>query len=322
MKPSVFHSLRHVIQLDHCMALVMVVLLAGCSAGEAPKSDAAQPTAYAAVARGRIDIEGGLLNLTMAREGVLSTVAVHEGEHVSKGQLLATLDAEPAKLAQASAQAELEQARAQAGLLDIKLAAAKQRAQRLTAAAAAGAGDGQSADDAREAAALLDADRQTNRAAIDIASGKLDEARYEVKQRSLVAPFDAEVIHVSAQPGASISPSSGPLFVLLPNKPRIVRAELNESFVGTIHPGMPAEVVADSAGNPTPWPAHVLRVGQVYGPASLENDPQVRANARTVECVLAFDQPQSLRIGQRVIVRFGAGTTPTKAAPATAPAKD
>ena len=85
---------------------------------------------------------------------------------------------------------------------------------------------------------------------------------------------------------------------------------------------MSAEVVADSGGNPTPWRAHVLRIGQVYGPASLENDPQVRANARTVECVLAFDQPQSLRIGQRVVVRFNPGAAAGPANPAKASSKD
>ncbi|MGY3040468.1 multidrug resistance efflux pump [Rhodanobacter sp. TND4EL1] len=290
-----------------CFALAGATLLAGCSAADAPPAGTTQSAStYAAVARGRIDIEGGLLNLTMPREGILATVAVHEGEQVKQGQLLATLDTEPARLAVAGAQADLEQAQAQSKLLDIKQAAAKQRAQRLAAAVAAGAGDGQSADDAREAAAVLDADRQANRATTDIASQKLDEARYELKQRSLFAPFDAEVIRVAAQPGASVSPAAGPLFVLLPNKPRIVRAELNESFVGAIQPGMPAEIVADSADKHAPWQAHVLRIGQVYGPAQLENDPQVRANARTVECVLAFDQPQDLRIGQRVIVRFGA----------------
>ncbi|MES1153470.1 MAG: secretion protein HlyD, partial [Rhodanobacter sp.] len=125
---------------------------------------------------------------------------------------------------------------------------------------------------------------------------------------------------VSAQPGASVSPASGPLFVLLPRKPRIVRAELNDSFVGVIQPGMPAEVVADSGGDHARWSAHVLRVGQVYGPATLENDPQVRANARTVECVLALDQPDSdqtrnLRIGQRVTVRFGHAAAPVATAP-------
>ncbi|WP_426688058.1 efflux RND transporter periplasmic adaptor subunit [Rhodanobacter ginsengiterrae] len=320
MKPfASFHS-RHLPRRPHAggLAFAVAVLLAGCSAADAPPAGNAQPTpAYAAVARGRIDIEGGLLNLTMPREGILASVDVHEGEQVRQGQLLATLDTEPARLAVAGAQAELEQAQAQSKLLDIKLAAARQRAQRLAAAVAAGAGDGQSADDAREAAALLDADRQANRAAIDIASQKLDQARYEVKQRSLFAPFGAEVIRVAAQPGASVSSATGPLFVLLPQKPRIVRAELNESFVGAIRPGMPAEVVADSAGRPAPWPAHVLRIGQIYGPAQLENDPQVRANARTVECVLAFDQPQTLRIGQRVIVRFGAAPVA-----ATASSKD
>ncbi len=253
----------------------------------------------------------------MPREGTLAKVTVHEGDHVKQGQLLAQLDIRPATLAVDAAQAQLEQAQAQMKLLGVKQAAAAQRAQRLAAAVAAGAGDGQSADDAREAAAQLDAEQQGARASLDMARQKLDEARYELKQRSLLAPFDADVIQVTAQVGASVSPSSGPLFTLLPNKPRIVRAELNESFVGTVKPGMHAEVSA-STDSPADahWSAHVLRIGKVYGPATLENDPQVRANARTVECVLAFDQPQNLRIGQRVTVRFDAH------APASATSKD
>lgn len=298
------------------LALAVASLLAGCSSSDpAPAAPGASPaTAYVAVARGKVDIEGGLLSLAMPREGTLATVAVHEGDQVKQGQLLAALDTEPATLAVQAAQAQLEQAQAQLKLLGIRQAAAKQRAQRLAAAAAAGAGDGQSADDAREAAAQIDAEQQSARAALGMAGQKLDEARYELKQRSLRAPFDADVVRVSAQPGASVSPASGPLFVLLPRKPRIVRAELNDSFAAAVRPGMPAEVVAEG-GAQARWQAHVLRIGQVYGPATLENDPQIRANARTVECVLAFDQPdaepvRNLRIGQRVTVRFGAASAP------------
>jgi len=287
------------------LALGVAGLLGGCSQpGDAPVGAAAPAARYAAVARGRIDIEGGLLALSMPREGVLATVAVHEGDRVKRGQLLAALDTHPAQLAVDAAQAQLEQAQAQLKLVGVKQQAARQRAQRLAAAAAAGAGDGQSADDAREAAAQLDAEQLAARAAQDMATQKLQEARYELQQRSLHAPFDAQVVHVAAQPGASVSPGSGALFTLLPDKPRIVRAELNDSFVGAVHPGMPAEVSADSDRDGSHWAAHVLRIGQVYGPATLENDPQVRANARTVECVLTFDQPSSLRIGQRVVVRF------------------
>jgi multidrug resistance efflux pump len=301
-----------------CLAVSSLWLLAACSkSADAPNGETAKsasPT-YAAVARGKIDIEGGLLALSMPREGTLATVAVHEGARVKQGQLLAALDTAPATLAVDGAQAQLQQAQAQLKLLDIQLPVAKQRAQRLTAAVAAGAGDGQSADDAREAYAQLEAGREAAAATVSMANQKLAEAHYELKLRSLMAPFDADVVQVSAQPGASVSPSSGPLFTLLPEKPRIVRAELNESFVGVIQPGMHAEVVADSGPGAGQWSAYVLRIGQVYGPATLENDPQIRANARTVECVLAFDQPQNLRIGQRVIVRFGDAKAPPQMTP-------
>jgi hypothetical protein len=96
---------------------------------------------------------------------------------------------------------------------------------------------------------------------------------------------------------------------MLPDAPRIVRAELNESFVGVVHDGMAAEVDDDSGSGMAPLKAHVLRVGNVFGASTLEDDPQVRANTRTVECVLAFDQQPAtpLRIGQRVVVKFGMG---------------
>ena len=325
MKPPAYPTPRYsygprLIRLGG-IALTLTCLLAGCSRSADESTNAtAPPAAYAAVARGKVDIEGGLLTLSMPREGTLAKVAVHEGDHVKQGQLLAALDTQPATLAIEAAQAQLEQIQAQLKLIAVKQVGAKQRAQRLAAAVAAGAGDGQSADDAREAAAQLDAEQQSTRAALSMASQKLDEARYELKQRSLLAPFDADVVQVSAQPGASVSPTSGPLFTLLPQKPRIVRAELNDSFVAVIQPGMPAEVVPDNGRDDTRWSAHVLRIGRVYGPATLENDPQVRANARTVECVLAFDEPTSdqtknLRIGQRVMVRFGAATTPPRTAP-------
>ncbi|MFA6231331.1 MAG: biotin/lipoyl-binding protein [Rhodanobacter sp.] len=298
-----------------CLALSLSAMLGACSKPADPATGATAPPAYAAVARGRIDIQGGLLTLSMPREGTLTRVAVHEGDLVKQGQLLAQLDTRPATLAVEAAQAQLEQAQAQMKLLGIRLAAAKQRAQRLGAAVAAGAGDGQSADDAREAAAQLDAEQLGARASLEMASQKLDEARYELSQRSLLAPFDADVVQVTAQSGANVSPGSGALFTLLPQKPRIVRAELNESFVGAVQPGMHADVVPDNSGSDVHWSAHVLRIGQVYGPSTLENDPQVRANARTVECVLGFDQPQDLRIGQRVIVRFDGKPAPAGTAP-------
>jgi multidrug resistance efflux pump len=292
-------------------------LLAACSHDDAgDKAVAAAAPAYAAVARGRVDVEGGLLKLGMPRDGVVASVQAHEGDHVRKGQVLATLDTRPAQLAVSAAEAEQKQAQAQGQLLELRLKAAQQRAERLAAAAAAGAGDGQSADDARDAAQQLQGELDSARAAEAMDAQKLEAARYELSQRSLVAPVDAQVVERAIQPGAAVSPQGGAVFVLLPEQARIVRAELNESFVTAVHEGMHAQVVDDSGSGAPTLGAHVQRIGTVFGPSALEEDPLVRANTRTVECVLAFDQPPppSLRIGQRVIVQFPADAGAAKPA--------
>ncbi len=302
------------------LSLALVTsMLAACSHDDAGKGSASTtpPVAYAAVARGRVDVEGGLLKLSMPREGVVATIQVREGEHVHKGQLLAMLDTKPAQLAVSAAEAEQKQAQAQGKLLEVRLKAAQQRAGRLADAAAAGAGDGQSADDAHDAAQQLQGELDNARAAEAMAAQKLDAARYELAQRSLVAPVDAQIVERDIQPGAAVSPQGGPAFVLLPEGARIVRAELNESFVGAVRDGMQASVIDDSGSGAPTLKAHVQRIGTVFGPSALEEDPLIRANTRTVECVLAFDQPPpaSLRIGQRVIVQFGAdanGSAPAK----------
>lgn len=285
---------------------LLAVLLTGCSQNDAPATTNPSAAAYTAVARGRIDIEGGLLKLTMPSEGVVAQVDAHEGDHVSKGQLLVQLDLAPAKLALDTALAEQQQATTQIGAMEERGKSAGLRASRLEQAAKAGAGDVQSADDAREAARQAQVELNNARAAAALAAQKVAGARYQLELRSLRAPVDGQIVQRMVQPGASVSPAAGPIFVLLPDAPRIVRAELNESFVGVVHEGMPAEVDDDSGSGMAPLKAHVLRIGNVFGASTLEDDPQVRANTRSVECVLTLDQPPSapLRIGQRVLVKF------------------
>lgn len=291
-------------------AVLLVSLFLGACTRQDDVAVAAPRPSYAAVARGSIDVEGGLLRLAMPREGMLAEVSVHEGEHVRRGQPLASLDPQAARLAIAAAQAALDQARAQLSLLDGRLAAAKTRARRLAEADRAGAGDGPGADDARDAATELAAQRDAARAGVDEAAQKLASARFELTQLTLRAPADADVLRVTAQPGASVSPQSGALFVLLPSVPRIVRADLSEAYLDAVRPGMPALVTADASPGAPPWHAHVLRIGGMVGTSALEDDPQLRANSRSAECVLAFDGTQAPRVGQRVIVRFGADAPP------------
>lgn len=296
-------------------AAVATMLVAGCTS-RTPSSDGAAETAYVAVARGRVEVQGGLLQLDAPREGSLVSVAVHEGDRVTKGQVLASMDPEPAKLQVLAAEAALTQAQAEVELLTGKQALARQQAQRLGDAAKAGAGDAQSAEVAQGAVAELAARKISADAAVGMAQQKLQSARYELQLRTLRAPINAQVIGVFAQPGASVSPQSGRLFTLLPQTPPIVRAELSEALVDAVKVGMPAVVSSDGGGAAKRWPAHVVRIGSVVGPSTLADDPEQRLNERTVSCVLTFDQPQHLRIGQRVLVQFG---TPAAAPPVGPP---
>ncbi|WP_017904037.1 efflux RND transporter periplasmic adaptor subunit [Pseudomonas asplenii] len=290
-----------------CVLLASTCLLAGCPRDEVALPAVSAAPAQVAVARGRIDVEGGLLKLGLSRDGVVNDVKVREGQRVSKGQVLATLDSELARLAVSAAQTEQQQVRLRARQLEKQAGFAESKARRLARAAAAGAGDGQSADDAREAARQLRDAIENTRMDAAVAARKLAVARHELAQRSLRAPVDAEVVRRLIQPGATVTSQTGPAFVLLPDDARIVRAELNESFTGVVVPGMKAEVTDDSGSGLPALSARVQRIGAVFGNSTLEDDPLIRGNTRTVECVLLFDTPApaSLRIGQRLLVRFG-----------------
>lgn len=289
-----------------CLALALA--LSGCGRDEAASAaapPAANPSsAFAAVARGRIDVEGGLLKLGMTADGVLARVPVREGERVAAGQELAALDANAARADDRIAEARLVQARAQVNLLQQRLAQARVRAQRLGAAAAAGAGDGQSADDARDALTQLQNEADSARAAADIAAAQRDQAAWTLQRQTLRAPVAGQLARVAARVGMSVAPHGAPLFVLLPDGERIVRAELNAAFLDHVHPGMRAQILDDGDTQRVLGAAKVLRLAPAFGASTLEDDPDVRANERTVECVLALDKGDGLRIGQRVLVRF------------------
>lgn len=291
--------------------IALLALVASCSR-EATAPSSPPPSPYAAVARGQVTIEGGLLQLGAPRDGTLAGVDVREGDRVSKGQTLATLDGEPAQLAIDAAKAALSQAQAQQQLFAAKLKLARQQAHRLSEAARQGAGDGQSADEARSSVVTLLAQGDAAAAAVEMARQKLVSARYELGLRTLKAPMAAIVVRVAAQPGASVTPAGPPLFTLLPDVPREVRAEVNNSFADSLKVGMSARVSLDDHPDGRALDARVTRIGQVVGPSKLDTDPLQRANDRTVVCVLAFDQPQTLRIGQRVLVRF-ASAAPAQA---------
>lgn len=289
------------------LALTALLMLAGCGREQAQTDAVTRAGApIGIVARGRVDVEGGELPLGMAVDGVIANVGVKEGDHVRKGQVLVSVDATAANIDTELAQAHLTEAQAQAKLQRTRVAAAKTRAARLAEAAKRDAGDRQSADDAREALAQASAEADNADAGVRTARAELERARHVAALQQLRAPVDGDVLRVATAPGMRVSAQAAPLVTLLPARARIVRAELADDLVDGVAPGQRARILSDDGRLTVLGSAHVLRLSSVYGPLTLQEDPQQRVNERTVECVLALDGPAPLRVGRRVLVRFEA----------------
>ena len=298
------------------LTLPLLALLAGCGRDQ-PRADTATALLPSAgmVVRARIDIEGGEVALTTMVDGVIEGVFVHEGDHVGKGQALVRIDDTAARIDEELAQAHLSEAQSRIKVDQTRLSAAKTRAERLAMAAKLDAGDGQSADDAREALAQVVAEQDSAQSGARIARAELERARYARSQHVLHAPIDGQVLRLTAEPGLHVAAQGASLLTLLPDTARIIRAELSEDAINGISSGDSAQVMSDDGLQTPLGTAHVLRIAPVYGPSTLQEDPQQRINERTVECVLAFGAPTSLRVGRRVMVRFASPVTKTSRNP-------
>lgn len=293
-------------------ALLLGVALVGCSpqrdahAQASAPAGAAQHPAPVAVARGKIEVEGGLLELAPAAAGVAQQVLVKEGQQVQKGQLLLRLVGDELQAEQAVARSELQLAQARARAKAARLPALRQALQRWQAAVREGAADLQGQDEAAQALQGAQAEADLAQAEVRVAQAKLEQQQAQQRRLELRAPEAGEAVRVAAQAGTAVS-SGASAVVLLPARPLRVRAELNESFVNAVRVGMRASVVADSdaGGAQQALPdAKVLRISPVYGAARLQDDP-LRGPVRVVDCLLAFDEaPRGARVGQNVRVSF------------------
>jgi len=295
-------------------ALAAAALLAGCGPSHDAPANAGQASAKAqqngpaavAVARGKIEVEGGLLDLSPAVAGVVQQLSVKEGQSVQRGQLLLRLadDTGQADLAVAESEAQLAKARQKARAA--RLPQLKQTLSRWQAAAREGAADAQNVDEAAQA--LRDAQAEIDVAAAEaqVAQRKLEQLRAQHKRQELRAPEAGTVVRLATHAGSQAVPGT-PAVVLLPQRPLQVRAEINESFAAAVREGIRATVTldADGAAQQQLPSARVLRISPVYGTARLQDDQQ-RGPVRVIECVLVFEQAPAaaVRVGQNVRVQF------------------
>ncbi|MBA4011245.1 MAG: hemolysin secretion protein D [Phenylobacterium sp.] len=268
------------------------------AAAAAPKSP------FVAVANGKADVEGGMIQVAARRAGIVREVYVQEGDQVVKGQILARQEDDEPKLSAARAAAAVEQAKAQMAQYQVQLSTAEREHKRLQGLVSTNFVAAQKVDQAVDKIREAEANIQAQRAAIATAQAALEEARYNLELTIIRAPTDGRIARRYANPGAGASTLNvSNMFDLEPEAPRIVRAEIAESALPHVAIGQTVQIAPES--EPTKiYNGKVLRRAAVFGARKLQSDdPSERADDRVVEVVVSADSAPFL-IGQRVLVKF------------------
>ncbi len=262
------------------------------------------PSPYAAIANGKADVEGGMIQVAARRGGVVRSVYVQEGDRVTAGQILARQEDDEARLAVERARATVGQAQAQVNVMQVKLDAARREYRRLEGLIDSNFVARQRLDQQRDQIRDWEAQIAAQRATIATYQAALREAEYAQELTVIRAPTDGRIARRYANPGAGASTLNvSTMFDLEPNTARIVRAEIVEADIPNVRDGQAVEIQPESDPGKT-YVGRVLRRAAVFGARKLaSDDPTQRSDERVVEVVVsATDAP--LLIGQRVLVKF------------------
>jgi RND family efflux transporter MFP subunit len=243
--------------------LTCVCVLAGCSQPPPSKpipavrveavssaAGASGKVVYSAVAQPKATVPlsfrgpGYVTTLMTVRTSDGGSRALGEGDRVRRGDVVARLrDAEyREKVGQATGQVTAARAAAVKARLDFE------RATRLFASQSIARTDMEAAT----------AQRDSTRAQLAGAEAALEEARIGLRDTSLVAPVDGEVLKKSAEPGSYMGPGM-PAFVVGDVSSVKVVVGLPDVALQAVKLGMPVAVTTDALPGRT-FTAHVSRI--------------------------------------------------------------
>ncbi len=198
--------------------------------------------------------------------GTLTAVLIEEGDHVTRGQVLARLDDSGYKAQLEAAKAQADSAHAQVAQIRTQLAQGSHDAARLESLAARGLVSKQSAEQARTQVDSLRAQLNAQQQQARAADAQAAVAKVNFDYCVVRAPFSGVVTTKDAQVGEILSPlSAGGGFTrtgvgtIVDMDSLEIDVDVNEAYIGRIKPDMPADAVLDAYPD---WkiPAHVVAI--------------------------------------------------------------
>jgi HlyD family secretion protein len=261
-------------------------------------------TPYAAISAGKVDIEGGLVDVAARAPGIVREVLVQEGDRVARDQVLARQDDEDAVLSRNRVAAQLRASEAEIPVTEVQLEAARREETRLASLVIERAVSQQAYDQAVDARKRLEAQLAAQKASLSLVRAQLAQANYQVELYVVRAPTDGRIVRRYANPGSGASTLQvTPMFQLQPDTARIIRAEVEERSLSLVSVGQRVEIVPEADQTKT-FPGQVIRIAEVMGSRRLRSDdPSERTDERVVEVVVDANEAPVL-VGQRVFVKF------------------
>ena len=198
--------------------------------------------------------------------GTLTAVLIEEGDHVTRGQVLARLDDSGYKAQLEAAKAQADSAHAQVAQVQAQLTQGSHDAARLESLATRGLVSKQAAEQARTQVDSLRAQLNAQQQQAKAADAQAAVAQVNFDYCVVRAPFSGVVTTKDAQVGEIISPlSAGGGFTrtgvgtIVDMDSLEIDVDVNEAYIGRIKPDMPADAVLDAYPD---WkiPAHVVAI--------------------------------------------------------------
>jgi HlyD family secretion protein len=323
-----------------CFAACAIQLVSACSTPEAKTAPATKDEQQIVVsAPGLVEPATEEFKITSEISGKIQTVSVEEGEHVRRGQVIATLESSEYQARIRSAEAEVKEREAELQrllngarseerqLAKFQLEEAQvvfrnsetemrrreelyqtgdvskeelDRAERDYKVAAA------RAEQAKQNQALVNAEPRSDdvskaQAAINVANGQLLEHRALLDKTIIRSPIDGVVLRKHLKPGESVAAGSNAPIVTLGDTAGLrVRVDVDEADIGKIQVGQRAYVSAQAYGD-RKFGGRVVRISQMLGKKNIRTEePTERIDTKILETLIELDENSKLPPGLRV----------------------
>ena len=263
-------------QLGLPVALSIVCFVVGCSSQHSIPADEARPVKTMVVAAGdrpnvrsfpgRVEASR-MVDLAFQVPGLLAKIPVKEGERVSKGALIAQLRQDEFQARLQAMQGQLDQARAQLGAAESRLTNAKTESERYGRLVDSSAVSRSDFDAAQTTYTAAQEGYNAQQATVRSLEGRMTEAKLQVGDSTLRAPYDGVVAQRLVDEGQNITPNS-PVVRFQNVKDIDVVVDVPESFIANdIRSSAIQQSVAELSVAPgRQFPVHVKEVAQIADP--------------------------------------------------------